>query len=288
MPSRRSTPRRSATRHVALAAGALLAVTAPLAAHDFWLVPGAFPFAEGAGVEVLGQTSVRFPTSVSPVALARVARAVIVDGTGKATPITDLSHRGTSLLLRAKPAASGQYVVAADLQPRSTRQTGEGLLRYVRLEGAPDAAARIEREGRLNAADSLTRTDAKYAKTLVDVGTRGPRAFSASAGQPLEFTPERDPAQLRAGDTLRLRLVFRGQPVAGITAHAGIAPAGGVAADSTTPREPDVHVATDAQGVLRLPITRTGLWNVRTIHVLPAGGAAWETHWATFVFRAGQ
>jgi hypothetical protein len=288
MPARCTTPRfRSAVR-VALAAGALLVVAAPLAAHDFWLVPGAFPFAEGAGVEVLGQTSVRFPTSVSPVALARVARAVIVDATGAATPVSDLSHRGTSLLLRAKPAAAGQYVVAADLQPRSTRQTGEGLLRYVRLEGAPDAAARIEREGRLNAADSVTRTDAKYAKTLVDVGTRGPRAFAASAGQPLEFTPERDPAQLRAGDTLRLRLAFRGQPVTGITAHAGIAPVGGVAADTSAPRDPDVRVTTDAQGVLRLPISRTGLWNVRTIHVVPAGAAAWETHWATFVFRAGR
>lgn len=279
---------RRATTLTACAAGALLATASWLEAHDFWLVPGAFPFDAGAGVEVLGQTSVRFPTSASPVAIARVAKAVIVDAAGTSTPVTDLSHLGTSLLLRARPSKAGQYVVAADLQPRSARQTGEGLLRYLRLEGAPDAAARIERESQLVATDSVTRTDAKYAKTLVDVGPRGARAFTRSAGQPIEFMPDTDPAQLRAGDTLRLRLLFRGQPVAGISAHAGVAPRGGVAADTAAPRDPDLHVTADAQGVLRLPITRAGLWNIRTIHVVPAGPAAWETHWATFVFVAGR
>ena len=277
---RRSRPHRLATV-AALTAAALAATASWLQAHDFWLVPNAFPFAEGADIEVLGQTSTRFPTSQSPVALSRVARAVIVDEKG-ATPITELSHRGTSLLLRTRPTSPGQRVVALDLQPRSARQAPEGFLRYLRLEGAPDAAARLERDGALKGVDTLTRTDTKYAKTLVDVGTRGPRAFARSAGQPLEFIPQQDAATLRDGDTLRLRLVFRGQPVAGITAHAGAAPV-----DSTAKPEPDVHVTSDADGVIRLPIARTGLWNIRMIHVVQAGSpSAWETHWATFVFRA--
>ena len=279
---RRSRPRRFAA--VAVLTAAALAATAPwLWAHDFWLVPGAFPFAEGADVEVLGQTGTRFPTTESAVAVARVARAVIVDEKGT-TPITDLSHRGKSLLLRTRPASPGQRVVAVDLQPRSARQAPAGFLRYLRLEGASEAAARLERDGALNGVDTLSRTDTKYAKALVDVGTRGPRAFTRSAGQPLEFMPQQDAATLRGGDTLRLRLVFRGQPVAGITAHAGPAPA-----DSTAKPEPDIDVTSDADGVIRLPIARTGLWNIRAIHVVQAGSpASWETHWATFVFRAGR
>lgn len=281
---RRSPTLRRAARGAAFAfltSAALLASASWLDAHDFWLVPGAFPFAEGASVEVLGQTSTRFPTSQSAVALARVARAVVIGADGEAK-ITDLSHRGTSLLLRIRPPAAGQRVVAVDLQPRSTTQAPASFLRYLQLEGAPDVATRIERDRLLAGVDSLTRTDAKHAKTLVEVGARGPRAFARSAGQPIEFVPEQDPATLGVGDTLRLRVVFRGRPVAGITAHAGAAPA-----DSAAAADGDVHLPADAQGLVRLPITRAGLWNVRTIHVVRAGPKSWETHWATFVFRTG-
>lgn len=275
-------PRARQSAAVLLAAAAVFATTSRLEAHDFWLVPGAFPFAAGAPVEVLGQTSTRFPTSQAPVALARVTRAVMIGPAGE-TPITDVSHRGTSLLLRAQPSTPGERVIAVDLQPRSARQTPDGLLRYLRLEGAPEAADRIAHAGTLAGVDSLTRTDAKYAKTLVEVGAGGPRAYTRSAGQPLEFVPQQDPAALRDGDTLHLRLLFRGRPVGGVAARAGLAPP-----DSATRADPDVHLTSDAQGVLHLPVTHAGLWNVRTVHVVQAGPAAWETHWATFVFRAGR
>jgi ketosteroid isomerase-like protein len=52
----------------------------------------------------------------------------------------------------------------------------------------------------------------------------------------------------------------------------------------------DVHLTSDASGALRVPITRPGLWNVRTIHVVqapPNSDADWDTHWATFVFQVG-
>lgn len=275
---------RTARRRVAaplLAVAALFATAAWLEAHDFWVIPAAFPFAEGADIEVLGQTSTAFPTSVSAVAVERVARAVLV-GTAGESRITELAHRGTSLLLRAKPAAAGQYVVAVSLASRSSRQDAVGLLRWLRLEGAADAADRIEREGLLRGVDSLTRTDTKHAKTLVQVGAGGPRAFERSGGQAIEFVPLQDAATLRAGDTLRLRLVFRGQPAVGVGAHAGVAPTGSEA------RGTDLHLVTDANGEVRLPIPRTGLWNIRAIHVTSSAPTVWETHWASFAFHAGH
>ena len=262
-------------------ATALIAVTSRLWAHDFWLVPGAFPFAEGATLEVRGQTSTRFPTSESPVALARIARAFSVGPDGE-TPITDLTHQGTSLLVRHRPTSAGQRIVAVDLQARSARQPAAGLLRYLRLEGGADAADRIEREGLLRGVDSVTRTDTKYAKTLVEVGERGPRVFARSGGQVLEFIPEQDPKELRGGDTLRLHLMFRGRLLPEFSGMAGRAPT-----DSAARAEPDVHLVAQ-DGVLRLPIALTGLWNIRTIYVVRLGPDAWETHWATFVFRAGR
>ena len=262
----------------------LLAATAT--AHDFWLVPDAFQIAEGGPLEVRGQTSSRFPTSEAAVAVDRVSEARIIGTAGEAR-ITDLTHRGKSLLLRHRPSAAGQYVISAALSWRSVRESSPGFRRYLELEGAPEALARVDRDGLLRGRDSVTRRYAKYAKTLVQVGVGGGRAFSRVAGHPLEFVPLSDPASLRVGDTLTLRALFLGRPTADIRAHAG-AVEWPIDESAEPSAAGDRHFSSDATGTLRVPIARAGLWNVRTIHIVPSApgsGADWDTHWATIVFH---
>lgn len=273
----------------ALAAGALL-IAASAQAHDFWLTPDAFALAAGGEMRVRGQTSSRFPTSESAVALDRVAEARLLSATGNER-IRDMSHAGNSLVLSHRPATRGQRVVAVKLYPRSIRESAAGFRRYLELEGAPEALARVDREGLLRGRDSVTRRYAKYAKMIVEVGRGGPRAFSRAAGHPLEFIPLADPSALDAGDTLQLRILYRGRPLAGARAHAGYvaakphAPPGDTAAVA-----PDLHLVADVNGVIRVPVGRGELWNVRMIHVAVAdagSGADWDTHWATLVFYVG-
>jgi uncharacterized GH25 family protein len=197
-----------------LAAGVavLLGTAATLSAHDFWLVPNAFVVAPGGALEVRGQTSSRFPTSEAAVALNRIADARLIDAAGE-TPLSGLSRAGTSLLIRERPASPGQKVIAVALRPTSVRESPESFRRYLVLEGAPEAAERYEREGKLPT-DSITRRYAKYAKTIVEVGQNGPRAFSQTAGYPLEFVPLEDPSALKPGDTFAVRLLYRGAPPA--------------------------------------------------------------------------
>jgi ketosteroid isomerase-like protein len=257
-------------------------------AHDFWLVPDAFQIAERNAIEVRGQTSSRFPTSESAVALDRVADARLI-GASREWATTDLSHRGKSLLIRHRPSTPGQYIVAVTLRPRSVRESVASFRRYLEREGAPEALSRIEREGLLAGRDSVTRRYAKYAKTLVEVGAGGGRAFSRAAAHPLEFVPTSDPATLRAGDTLVVRLLYSGQAAAGIRVHAGAVSWPVDEASAPAPSD-DVHLTSDTNGTLHVPITRSGLWNVRTIHVVRAAAnsdADWDTHWATFVFQVG-
>lgn len=271
---------------------ALFAVVMTAEAHDFWLVPNAFRIADGASLEVRGQTSSRFPTSESAVAPDRIADARVLSARG-AERITDLSQRGSSLLLRHRPTSPGQRIVAVALLPRSMRESVASFRRYLELEGAPQALERVDREGLLRGRDSVTRRYAKYAKTIVEVGTSGSRAFSVAAGHVLEFVPDRDPTSLAPGDTLAVRLVYRGRPLAAAAVHAGVAAWN---TDSVPPVSsrlvpPDIHLTTDASGVLRLPVAHAGLWNVRTIHVTQAdagSGADWDTHWATLVFLVGD
>lgn len=279
------------TKSTWLVVGCALAGLATFAeAHDFWLVPNAFRFAPGTVIEVRGQTSSRFPTSEAAVAVDRVADARVLSGTASAR-VTGLSVSGTSLLLRHRPGGAGQRVIAGALHPRSVRESAAGFRRYLELEGAPDALARIDRDGLLAGRDSVTRRYAKYAKTIVEVGSGGPRAFSRAAGHPLEFLPEADPSALSVGDTLVVRLLYRGEPLAHAQLHAGAVPAPGGRVDlAARAYDADLHLTTDAGGHARVPLAQAGLWNVRTIHVTQAdagSGADWDTHWATLVFQVG-
>jgi ketosteroid isomerase-like protein len=268
-------------RKVVAIASSLVAIGAFVGiadAHDFWLVPNAFHVADGGALEVRGQTSSRFPTSESAVTPDRITEARVVGG-GEDVRIAEVSTSGTSLLLRHRPRTAGQRLIAVSIAPRSVRASGPRFKQYIELEGNPALAARYEREGLLPKTDSITRRYAKYAKTFVEVGRGGARSFARVLGQPLEFIPLSDPATLKAGDTLALRLLYKGQPLAEMAVHAGVARGEG---------EPeDVHLATDRSGIARVALTSGGLWNVRTLHVVPApagSGADWDSHFATVVF----
>ena len=258
-------------------------------AHDFWLVPNAFHVRQGGAVEVLGQTSSRFPTSESAVAVDRVADARLLSK-GGAERITGLAIAGKSLRLRHRPRRSGQYVVTVSLEPRSLRESVPGFLRYLELEGAPEARSRLEADGTLAGRDSVTRRYAKYAKTFVQVGRGGPRAFGEVAGHPLELLPQRDPSAVQRGDTLRFRLLYRGAPLAGAHLTAGAVVHSSSSFESPVVASGDTTLTTDRAGEVVVRLGAAGLWNVRGIHIAPSepgSGADWDTHWVSIVFHAG-
>ncbi len=277
-------------RRLALATFGIVATAATAGAHDFWLVPSAFWIAANGQMEVRGQTSSRFPTSEAAVAPHRVADARILEARGE-TRIADLSVSGKSLLIRHPPGSPGQKTLAVRLGPILVRESAEGFRRYMSLEGAPELAERYAREGRLPT-DSVTRRYAKYAKTIVEVGSGGPRAFDRIAGHPLEFVPLTDPAGYRDGDSVAVRLIYRGSPLGGAHLHASGVPMGPEASfEEVASAAREMKVTTDANGVARLRVNGDGLWNVRTIHIVPAdagSGADWDVHWASLVFGVGR
>lgn len=258
---------------------------AALLAHEFWLVPDAFQVTAGGIMRVRGQNGMKFPVSESAVAVERIVDARLISADGEAK-LTDLSKLGTSLVIRGTPRRVGQHIVAVRLAAQTVRVTTANFRITLETEGAPEVVAQYEREGRFSKSDSLTRRSAKYAKTMVEVGQRGARAFSLTTGYPLEFVPLSDPAVLAAGDTLAIRLLYAGRGLPSVHVRAG------VAADSLSgaPAPEDRVLKTNADGIVRVPLERAGLWNVRTIHVVPADmgpGADWDMHFTTLVFRVG-
>lgn len=257
----------------------VLAGTLGVAAHDFWLVPDAMAIGSAGEIVVRGQTSSAFPTSESAVAVDRITGAQVIGATSEET-ITARSIDGVSLLLRHRPSSPGQKVIGLSLAWRHVKETAESFRRYLVLEGAADALERFEQAGTLPTAD-IVRRYAKYAKTVVEVGA-GPRAFDRAAGHPLEFVPLSDPGALREKSGFRIRIDFLGKPLANARIHAGRAPTSG------QKPTPDRELISSEAGVVTVPGGTPGLWNVRTIHVVPSPAGAdanWDVHWASFVWR---
>lgn len=287
--------RRPGRRPVAMAATVVVALFAGsatlLTAHDFWLVPDAFAVTPGGRIELSGQTSSLFPSSLSAVAPDRILSARVVTANSAVT-VRDVSVQGQSLRLAHAATTAGQHLIGVQLAPRTVRESPASFRRYLDLEGAPEARQRYERAGLLPpvGGDSIVRRYAKYAKTVVEVGD-GPRTFQRPLDHPLEFVPLSDPSALRIGDTLRVRLVLLGKPAVSASLHAGSVPSGPSArTDTAAARRAaarDVKLETDASGVATVVVTQPGLWNIRTLQIVPAdkgSGADWDVHWATLVF----
>ncbi len=242
------------TKHVLVAGLAALVCATTLLAHDFWIIPDMFAFSDNAMMHVNGrQGGTKFPVGTA-VPAERVIDARIIGATSS-TKITDVAVEGTSLRLHNKPAAAGQYLVVVALSTRDFRETPAGVVRFLKAEGGAAEAARLERENSLQGLDSVVFTAASYAETVAEVGKGGPRAFAKLAGLRLEFSPLNDPAKLRVGDTLHVKMLGNGMPVANIGIEIATGLDSAAAADVSVTR---VAYTADAKGVVHVPLTKAG------------------------------
>lgn len=287
MTTGRQTSRRGGTRRripVLVAVIGLLGLAGVAEAHDTWLLPDLFTLAGGSRLELSARAGGgKFPAG-SAVPLPRVATVRLL-GASTDARITDLTVEGSALRLHHPPTATGQYRVVLALTPSTIRSTPAGLLRFLRLEGGAAEAQRIERLGLVSGDDSLVFAHSVSASTVIEVGRGGPRAFQRQAGLPLELLPVQDPGALTVGDTLQLRVLGDGQPVAGIGVE--YKPAADTLTTGATPPAYTTVLA-NAEGIARLPLTATGPWIVRAAYVSARAGATpreYAVSRATFVWQ---
>lgn len=267
----------------------LAAVVSTAAAHDFWVIPDMFAYSADSVVRASGRSGTRFPsgTAVQP---ERVADARFIGDRGS-WKITELAVEGNSLRLSQTPAAPGQYLIAVALTARTTRSTPAGLLRFLRLEGGPSEADRLERENALTGADSLEYRATSYGIAIVQVGRGGGPAYSATTGFPLEFVPVKDPSRLHVGDTLHVKIMGGGKALPQASLFAGAAADSAATAPAGASQSQSTTLVADANGIVHVPLHAAGAWNLRAAYVsrrTDAGANAWDIARATYVFGVAE
>jgi uncharacterized GH25 family protein len=265
-----------------LVAIALVVTAVPSAAHDFWIEPSTYRPQPLQRVTLRHRVGNHFLGDLVPRDETLLVRFVIVGADGEQR-VPGVHGRDPAGIAQA-PAGGGTLVVAYESRGSIAEMDAAKMAAFVVDEGVADQVPAGWRSKTL-VRDRFTRS----VKSLLQVGGEqvrgepgrgGSVGFDRVVGLPLELVPLVDPATLGGGGALPVRLLFAGEPAAGIQ----------VAALSRIDPAKPLIARTDADGRATFALPRGGEWLVKAVKVVPAGGpdADFGSVWATLTFAAGE
>ncbi len=255
----------------------LLGASAPLAAHDFYLLPNTFYWTPGATIQIAFNNGDSFPVSELAPSLARLQEARLLFA-GGSTRVSGLQTEGKSVVGTVNtPNQQGNFLVTARTAPNLIELPADQFLEYLKEEGLTDVIQWRSQHGESKKAGRERYS--KFAKSLLLCGS--PSSFyNHIVGFPLEIIPAANPSALHAGDRLPVQVSIQGRPGADLQVEAAWT-AGGSSKASMIGR-------TDAQGRIQIPLSAAGRWRLHTLHMerCPEPSVAdWESSWASLTFE---
>lgn len=248
--------------------------------HETWILPTRFELTPGSAFEAVLSTGSQFPTpqvgtAPDDVIYTRARHQ------GKTFDLTDRRRGEHRLHLHGPALGRGDVVVYALLPPARVQLSLTQVAQYFDEVGANAATRALwaaQRRQQARWSESFT----KQAKTCIRVTGRTDkpdhdRACQQSVGLPLEIVPLDSGFGLRTGQSLRVRLLWQGQPLAG--ASVGVHSEG---------HEERSFVTTDAQGIAALKFERTGRALIFSVHLRPTETLGqWLSDFSTLTLQVG-
>jgi uncharacterized GH25 family protein len=254
----------------------LLAISAtPTLAHDLWLIPPA-KAAPKQKVTIEASVGMDFPISVFAADTERYPRKFVVQPDGKSIALKSAGKKDLTSYLEFEPTMPGIHVVAVQTTPKVLELDADKFNEYLVTDGMPHIFRLRAMEKTLNQA--AKERYQKSPKALVAVGDAKAGEWSKVLGLPLEIVPLQNPFERKAGDTLKVRVLFKNEPLS--AANLGWHRPG----DGDTPIG---TVRTDKNGEALIPVSQTGLMTIRLTHMTRPKTAEyeWESFWTTLTFR---
>jgi Domain of unknown function (DUF4198) len=268
---------------------ALVAVASIASAHELFLHPRGFLVAPHATI-TLPVLNGRFTASENAIERARITD-LSLRGPGGRTAIdrATWTERDPRSTVRVTVAGPGTCVIGVEIGARTIALDGPAFDRYLAEEGITPILERRRATGRLG--QRARESYAKAAKTVIAVTDAaghlaapvraGESAALVANGYAAEIVPLVDPYAVTVGDTLPVRALVGGRPLAGWTIRAG-----GTFGTSTEAIPPQV-LTTDHDGRATVRLTHAGHWFVAFVHMVdapPGDSVDYVSRWATLTF----
>lgn len=257
-------------KQACLLATAALCLDATAYAHDTWVLPEKFRTA--IGTVRLGMTSgMEFPRPETAVKPDRLARSGVRLG-GSEHALQVGRAEGGALELTAPIPTEGVAVVWAQSLPRTLELKPDQVRHYLEEVGAMDT---LGRSWEARGTPPIKESYIKLAKAYIRVGTAEDPSWREPIGLDLELVPEVDPTQLRSGDRLALKVLWKGKPLAGLAVAAQ--PGGS---------KPQMSRST-AEGRVEFVLAAAGPWLLKATRVVEVAGKTneWESQFTTMTFE---
>ncbi len=253
----------------------LLMLPSAALAHDFWLEPSdGFHPAAGDIISLRMFVGEAFkPEQELPPVSERITRLEVVSSSGK----FDMTPEGRRDILPAIALSDpGTFAIAMEREPSFITLDAEKFNSYLEEEGHHAIVGARLKDGSY-AKDGRERYT-RHLKMILSVG-ESTEAWSHQFGTKLEILPLADPAGLRAGSKLPVRVLFEGKPLAG--ARVGVVSR----QDGNISREKMVR--TDRSGNAKVTLDSAGDLLVRTTYMRPCAkcdDADYESFWSAMTF----
>jgi uncharacterized protein DUF4198 len=279
-------------RLAVMALAALLARSAPAAAHDFVILPSTANPAAGAAFDLEMRVAEVFPGEAVAWRSGHVLDFAVIDAKGR-TELESPTVAGDPAQARLRLRAPGTAVVALATDPSYITLEAPQFNAYLQEEGheVPLAA----RQGDKASAPGRERYT-RHVKTLLNVAGPNGSVALTRVGLTLEIVPEKALSTLQPGGTLPVRVFFRNAPYAN-----GLLCAADAADRAAPPGAPDAGAAPgggkgpyawcgrlDGAGRIAVPIPRAGWQMLRTAKMIALHDdpkADWHSFWSSLTFQ---
>jgi len=247
--------------------------------HDLWVLAGQYHLEPFETTRVFINNGDLFPESLSLFGEHRVEELTL-HGPTDVKHISEFRVEGKSLSFEISPTKAGSHIVALATRARRVRLKAKDFNDYLDDTGLESILATREELG--ESGEAAVERYSKWAKAFIDVGVlevdeENP-AWSKPIGHAIEIIPDENPNDVTAGGSFGVRVLYDGEPLAGVTVAGG--KAGGAAGEILT--------RTDADGHASVTILSSGRWYLRSVHMIRHENdpeVRWESFWCTLTFE---
>jgi uncharacterized GH25 family protein len=221
--------------------------------HELIVKPKATSVAAGSQLDFVVLSSHVFMTSQELEAHEDVRAGLAIDGKRTDIPLRPDEASLSYLGMASAPTEMPFFLVASRL-PQIWATTAKGVVRATNKTPGASNAFKID----------------KFAKTLINASP-GAAGFDTVLGDPLEIVLTSNPASVRVGDEISVRVLANGQPIA--TTVSGTY-------DGFSKKDDTYAYTTqsEADGSAAVKITRPGLWMVRVQNSVPEKTDNYDRH----------
>lgn len=236
--------------------------------------------------------------------------SMVAHGERKSIPLEQWEDKDSTITqLTFNSGKEGTYLVGVSTKAKNIELSAKKFNDYLKHDGVLDMLDYRTKNNLLhkNAVESYQ----KHVKAIYQVGKERTQDWSTVLGYPIEFVPLENPYEKHTGDSLQVKLLLDGKPLANQLVYANFlasehghshetehshGTAQNTSKGDSTHTHSDIEhshtsgetIRTNQEGISSIHLPEDGIYYLRTIHMINVADGSDLTHsskWATLTFE---